>query len=323
MFEQAALPQDMAAFGRVAVLMGGWSNERAVSLVSGRAVLHACQALGVDAEAVDVTSMAQLVDMDMSHYDRVFIALHGDDGEGGLVQAWLTSQGITYTGSGMAASSLCMDKTKTKAVCAMFGVPCLPQVAASAGPKHVDFPLPWCLKPNREGSSLGVVRINAVSEWTDAYAQAGAFSGEGLIEPWIEGREFTVGLLFGQALPVVEIAVADGFYDYQHKYASSAVRYEVPCVLDVAEQERLQHWAKQAFEVLGCRGWARADFIQDAQGQCWFLEMNTVPGMTPKSLVPQAAAALGMDFKTLVGLILADTLSENMTINVWDEEVVK
>lgn len=304
-----ALPDDLRVLGRVAVLIGGWSNERSVSLVSGQAVHQACLALGLQADALDVVSMAQLRAIDFRRYDRVFIALHGDDGEGGLVQAWLTALGIPFTGSDMAASSVCMDKTMTKAVCAMHGIPCLPQVPITTALPELSFPYPVCVKPNREGSSLGVVRVDSDAALPDAIAAARTYGHDCYIEPWVSGREMTVGLLLGQALPVIEIVVEDGFYDYQHKYKSNKVRYEVPCQLAEAQQQQLQAWAVKAFDVLGCRGWARADFIADAQGQFWCLEMNTVPGMTPKSLVPQAAQAVGIDFNTLVGLILTETLA--------------
>ncbi|MDG2285756.1 MAG: D-alanine--D-alanine ligase, partial [Alphaproteobacteria bacterium] len=243
--------------------------------------------------------------------DRVFIALHGAEGEDGHIQAWLKMAGIPFTGSPMAASALCMDKVFTKTICTHAGVTCLPNVVFHdvIDSASVGFGYPRCIKPLREGSSFGVVRVDGQQDWARLCAEAMRYGDQWMVEPWVDGREFTVGIIQDQALPVIEVVITDGgFYDFEHKYNKGAVSYEVPCNLPKKEQLTLQKLSLDAYVATGCCGWARADFMQDHDGRIWFIEINTVPGLTRKSLVPRAAAAVGLSFAEMVLTILADTL---------------
>lgn len=301
-------------FGRVAVLMGGWSAEREVSLVSGEAVLAGLRRRGVDARGVDLDRKAlkALLELETAGFDRVWIALHGAGGEDGVVQAVLGLLDIPYTGSGVLASALALDKARCKAVWAAQGIPTpshrrltadtdFPAVAADIG-------LPLFVKPVHEGSSLGMTRVVAAEDLETAYRAAAAYDTAILAERLIEGEEYTAAILDGQVLPLLRIEVTEGFYDYRAKYQSEATRFHCPCGLPEDREVRLAELSLRAFEAVGAAGWGRVDFMIDAEGQPWFLELNTVPGMTSHSLVPMAAAAAGIDFDELVWRILATTL---------------
>lgn len=304
-------PDMIKSFGRVAVLMGGDSAERAVSLKSGEAVLNALIAAGVDAHGVDVQgSLLSLVEH--KDFDRVFIALHGRGGEDGTIQAILSEAGFPYTGSEVLASALAMDKLRTKYVFEGCGLP-TPKFRTMAAVEQADALLaelrtPLSVKPSREGSSIGIRKVASRDELVDAYQEASKHDPLVLIEEWIEGQEFTVSLLQGHALPAIGLSTDHVFYDYDAKYLSNDTKYQVPCGLSPDDELRLQELALEAFRVVGCRTWGRVDIMQDADGEFWLLEVNTVPGMTDHSLVPMAARAAGLSFEELVVRILADTL---------------
>ena len=300
-----------AEFGKVAVLMGGLSAERAVSLKSGAAVLEALQRQGVDAQGIDVGQDITQVLL-AGNFDRVFIALHGRGGEDGVIQGLLETLGLPYTGSGVLGSALSMDKIRSKQIwrAAKLSTPpflLLPpeshwgQVAAEIG-------LPVAVKPAREGSSLGTTRVEQASDLEAAWREAQRFDAEVLAEQWIEGAEYTVAILDGEALPVIRLETPRSFYDYQAKYEAMDTRYHCPCGLDAEAEQRLQTLALRAFKALGASGWGRVDIMLDAEGRPWLLENNTVPGLTDHSLVPMAAKAAGMDFDALVLRILATSL---------------
>lgn len=298
-------------FGRVAVLMGGWSAEREVSLVSGRAVLEGLQRRGVDAHGVDV-DRETLLGLKDAGFDRAWIALHGAGGEDGVAQAVLELLQIPYTGSGVLASALAMDKGRCKSVWAAQGIPTPSHRYLSA---DADFPgvaadigLPLFVKPVHEGSSLGMTRVDVAEDLETAYRAAAAYDTEVLAERLIEGEEYTATILDGQVLPLLRIEVTEGFYDYHAKYESEATRYHCPCGLPEDREAELAALSLRAFEAVDAGGWGRVDFMLDAEGQPWFLELNTVPGMTSHSLVPMTAAAAGIDFDELVWRILAATV---------------
>ncbi len=299
------------ALGRVAVLMGGASAEREVSLKSGAAVLEALLGAGVNAWAVDVGSdlVKAVSDLDC---DRVFVALHGRGGEDGTVQAILGQFGIPYTGSEVMASALAMDKLRTKYVLRGAGLPTpnfrLMTRADQAADIFAALQAPLGVKPAREGSSIGVFRVETAQELRDAFDAAVAHDPMVLVEEWVSGPEYTVALLQGQALPVIGLSTEHAFYDYEAKYLSDDTRYLLPSGLDDQAEETVQQLARESFDVLGCRTWGRVDIMQDPQGGFWILEVNTVPGMTDHSLVPMAAKAAGISFPELVVRILEDTL---------------
>ncbi len=302
---------DVKAFGRVAVLYGGRSAERAVSLKSGAAVLEALQQAGVDAFAIDVGNdvLARLCEQ---RIDRAFIALHGRGGEDGTIQGLLECAGIPYTGSGVLASALAMDKLRTKQIWHSVGLP-TPRHAALVSEddcyqaaKELGFPL--IVKPANEGSSIGMAKVNDLDALLAAWQEAREFDSQVLVEQWISGPEFTVAMLGDEVLPPIRLATNNTFYDYEAKYLSSDTKYEIPCGLDADKEAELRSLTVRACQTLGVTGCGRADIMQDAQGNFWFLEVNTVPGMTDHSLVPMAAKAAGLDFTALVLTILAGTL---------------
>jgi D-alanine-D-alanine ligase len=304
---------DPAAFGRVAVLMGGWSAEREVSLVSGRAVLQGLRNRGVDAHAVDVTraTVRQVAD---GGYDRAFIVLHGRGGEDGVIQGLLESCGIPDTGSGVLASALAMDKLRTKQLWLGAGLPTPPFVLIA---DDADFAgtveaigLPLIVKPANEGSSLGMSKVESAADLGRAWAAAREFDNEVFAERWIDGGEYTASVLGEQVLPLIRIETPRVFYDYTAKYHADDTRYHCPAGLDQAEEERFAALARRAFDALGCAGWGRVDLIRDRQGRPWLIEVNTVPGMTDHSLVPMAARAAGIDFDELVLRILAGSIGD-------------
>ena len=296
-----------AAFGKVAVLLGGRSAEREVSLKSGAAVLAALQRSGVDAYPFDpaVQNLQALVD---DGFDRAFIALHGRFGEDGTVQGALELLGIPYTGSGVLASALGMDKWRTKLVWQASGLP-VPDYALLD--KDSDWKavaqqlgLPLFVKPANEGSSVGISKVKALGDLPGAFRTALRHDKLVLAESNIGGGEYTVAILGEQALPVIKIEPANEFYDYEAKYLSNDTRYLCPSGLSVAQEAEMQRLAKRSFALIGGQGWGRVDFLMDEAGKPYLLEVNTSPGMTDHSLVPMAARQAGMSFEQLVLRIL-------------------
>ncbi len=292
--------------GKVAVLMGGRSAEREISLNSGGAVLQALLQSGVDAFAFDPAQQALA---ELQAADMAFIALHGRYGEDGCMQGALELLNIPYTGSGVMASALAMDKWRTKLIWQAAGIATPPfrllnadsdwaQVAQQLG-------LPLFVKPANEGSSIGISKVKQVADLAAAYQLALASDRLVIAEKFIDAGEYTVGIIGDQALPIVQIVPANEFYDYEAKYLRNDTQYVCPCALSAAQQAQIQAEALQAFAAIGGRGWGRVDFLMDSQGQHYFLEVNTSPGMTDHSLVPMAAKAAGMDFASLVLKILS------------------
>lgn len=301
---------DPAAFGKVAVLMGGLSAEREISLQSGAAVLVALQRQGVDAHGVDVGRDIADVLLE-AKFDCAFIALHGRRGEDGVMQGLLESLNIPFTGSGVLGSALSMDKVRSKQVWQAAGLP-TPKFALL----HEDtdwhaivdlLGLPLAVKPVHEGSSLGATRVESVDDLQAAWKAAVAFDAAVMVEPWVVGEEYTVGILANEALPVIRLETPREFYDFQAKYKANDTRYHCPAGLDVETEKRMQSLALAAFNALGASGWGRIDLMLDGEGQSWLLENNTVPGMTDHSLVPMAAKAAGIGFDELVLRILSAT----------------
>ncbi|MCW3149881.1 D-alanine--D-alanine ligase [Stutzerimonas stutzeri] len=299
------------AFGRVAVLFGGKSAEREISLKSGAAVLEALCAAGVDAFGIDVGDDL-LQRLGSERIDRAFIVLHGRGGEDGSMQGLLECAGIPYTGSGILASALAMDKLRTKQVWQSLGLP-TPRhaVLASEDDCHaaaaaLGFPL--IVKPAHEGSSIGMAKVAGIAELIAAWRAASAYDSQVLVEQWIQGPEFTIAVLRGEVLPPIGLGTPHSFYDYDAKYLASDTQYRIPCGLDPAKEQQLKELSARACEAVGVRGWARVDVMQDDNGDFWLLEVNTVPGMTDHSLVPMAARAAGLDFQQLVLSILEDSV---------------
>jgi D-alanine-D-alanine ligase len=296
-----------SAFGKVAVLFGGRSAEREISLMSGNAVLQALREAGVDAHPFD-PAQRDLHALRDEGFDRVFIALHGRYGEDGTVQGALELLGIPYTGSGVLASALSMDKVRTKMVWVANGLPTPDWVVLGADSDWdavaARLGLPLIVKPAREGSTIGLTRVTAVDQLPAAYALASRHDRLVLAEVFVEGQELTGPFLGDRALPLIRIEAPQGNYDYQNKYFSDETRYFCPCGLDDAEEARIRELVMRAAVVLGCEGWGRADLIRRADGSVWLLEMNTSPGMTGHSLVPMSARAAGLDFTALVLAIL-------------------
>lgn len=299
--------RDPQAFGRVAVLFGGKSAEREVSLKSGAAVLAALQAAGVDAFGIDVGDDL-LARLSAERIDRAFIVLHGRGGEDGSMQGLLECAGIPYTGSGILASALAMDKLRTKQVWQSLGLP-TPRhaVLASEGDCHAaaaSLGFPLIVKPAHEGSSIGMAKVAGIAELIAAWRGASAYDAQVLVEQWIQGPEFTIATLRGAVLPPIGLGTPHTFYDYDAKYVANDTQYRIPCGLDAAKEQELKDLSARACEAVGIQGWARVDVMQDSAGAFWLLEVNTVPGMTDHSLVPMAARAAGLDFQQLVLAIL-------------------
>ncbi|MFR0692697.1 D-alanine--D-alanine ligase [Enterobacterales bacterium AE_CKDN230030158-1A_HGKHYDSX7] len=299
------------AFGRVAVLYGGRSAEREVSLKSGAMVLQALQGAGVDAFGIDVGDDL-LERLTREKIDRAFIILHGRGGEDGTMQGLLEIAGIPYTGSGVLASALAMDKLRTKRVWLSLGLPTPDHaVLASeddcrAAAAKLGFPL--IVKPASEGSSIGMAKVNSEQELIAAWAAAAKYDPQVLVEQWISGPEYTVAILRGQVLPPIRLGTPHTFYDYDAKYLANDTQYQIPCGLDADKERELKDLTARACDALGIQGWGRTDVMQDAEGRFWLLEVNTAPGMTDHSLVPMAARAAGLDFQQLVLAILADSV---------------
>ena len=298
-------------FGKVAVLMGGNAAEREVSLRSGQAVTQAFIAQGINAVSEDVTKLEDLQRI-AKEYDRAFIALHGRWGEDGVVQAILDDLGLPYTGSGMAASAVAMDKLRTKWMWMGAGLPTPGFVWVSdlmpLNIEEFDLPFPVIVKPCHEGSSIGMRKVYDKASLVEAVTYAKEFDSEILIEQWITGREYTCAVLNNKALPLIELKTTHDFYDFDAKYKSNDTQYICPCDLDNETQKELQELVLQAFHVLGSKGWGRVDLMLDDDDQAWLIELNSVPGMTDHSLVPMAAKADGIDFENLVVEILKSTL---------------
>ena len=311
-------PVDVSKLGRVAVLMGGDSAEREVSLMSGTGVLAALRSRGVDAQVFD-PAQRPLGDLKTEGFDRVFIALHGRHGEDGTVQGALELLGLPYTGSGVMASAIAMDKVMTKRVWRSEGLPTPRWVwlAPERQQREVvmavpdELGLPLIVKPPREGSSIGVTKVAGYSQIQEAVRLASRHDPDVLCEEFIEGEEVTCPVLgsgvSARALPVVRIQAPEGAYDYQNKYFTDDVIYHCPSGLAAAEEAEIQRIVLEAYRSLGCRGWGRADLMIRARDrQPFLLEMNTSPGMTSHSLVPMSAEAAGIDYPELCLRLLAD-----------------
>ncbi|MCU1725854.1 D-alanine--D-alanine ligase [Pseudomonas sp. 7P_10.2_Bac1] len=297
-----------ADFGRVAVLFGGKSAEREVSLKSGNAVLQALQSAGVNAFGIDVGDDF-VTRITAEKIDRAFIILHGRGGEDGSMQGLLECLGIPYTGSGILASALAMDKLRTKQVWHSLGIPTPRHAVLSndddciSAAKELSFPL--IVKPAHEGSSIGMAKVNNVEELIAAWKVASKYDSQVMVEQWIHGPEFTIATLRNQVLPPIALGTPHTFYDYDAKYVSDDTQYRIPCGLDSHKEQELMELTAKACEAIGIAGWGRLDVMQDTHGQFWLLEVNTAPGMTDHSLVPMAAKAAGLDFQQLVLSILA------------------
>ncbi|MCC7258607.1 MAG: D-alanine--D-alanine ligase [Gammaproteobacteria bacterium] len=298
---------DPARFGKVAVLLGGSSSEREISLLTGEAVHQALLRRGVDAHRVDPASdfPAALL---RGGFDRAWIALHGRGGEDGTMQGLLACLGMPFTGSGVLGSAIAMDKLRSKRLLEAAGVP-TPRFRVLRGERDfagalADLGLPLIVKPACEGSSIGMTKVQRAEDLAHAYAAAARFGGEVFAEQWVAGAEYTAAILQERVLPLIRIEARAIFYDYQAKYFSDDTRYLCPCGLSAAEEQRFADVAAAAFETVGASGWGRVDIMVGADGVPQVLEINTVPGMTSHSLVPMAAAAAGIGFDELVWRIL-------------------
>ena len=289
----------------IAVLMGGYSAEREISLMSGKAVYKALSKNNVECFSFDLTE-DNLDKLWIKEFDKAFIVLHGRGGEDGYIQSLLDKRKIPFTGSGVDASNLCMNKANTKDVWLKHELPLSPSIVATQGKpiNPIDFPLPWAIKPTLEGSSIGITKVENKSELKIALELAWQYNDEALIEHWIEGDEYTVAILDNQALPSIKIISDHDFYDYDSKYFSNKTEYLCPSDLSDQQEKNIREIAMKAFNLTGASGWGRADFILDKDKNPYLLEINTVPGMTSHSLVPMAAKAAGMNFEQLVLKIL-------------------
>ncbi|OZG70798.1 D-alanine--D-alanine ligase [Hahella sp. CCB-MM4] len=302
---------DHQSFGRVMVLSGGSSAERDISLDSGRNVLGALKDAGIDCFMVDPReSLSPLI---TEQYDRAFIALHGRGGEDGSIQGTLELLGKPYTGSGILASALAMNKLKAKQVWDSVNVASAPYQLLS---KETDwaavmswFGGPAMVKPAHEGSSIGMCRVTTAEQLEAAYREAAEYDSLVFAEKWIPGSEYTVAILDGNALPVVGVKPGREYYDYQAKYLEDDNQFLLPCGLSDALEQTVKNLALKAFDALDCRGWGRVDIILDDAGQPWVLEVNSAPGMNRESLTPMAAEAAGLNYQNLVVEILKTTLS--------------
>jgi len=299
-----------SAFGKVAVLLGGRAAEREISLNSGNAVLNALRARGVDAHPLDPDDTV-LEQLRAGDYDRAFIILHGRGGEDGVIQGFLETIALPYTGSGVLGSALGMDKYRTKLAWAGAGLPTAESVllrtdADLAAAAAIGFPL--MVKPAREGSSIGMARVTDTAALAAAWTQACNYDPLVIAERWIAGAEYTCAILGHEALPLIRLETPHAFYDYDAKYRADNTRYHCPCGLPEPQEQGLRQLALAAFDAVGASGWGRVDLMVDDAGRAFLLEINTVPGMTDHSLVPMAARAAGIDFESLVIRILETSL---------------
>ncbi|MFT6067172.1 MAG: D-alanine-D-alanine ligase [Methylophilaceae bacterium] len=303
------LKQDIKQLGRVAVVLGGDSGEREVSLLSGEAVLNALTRQGIDAYPFDPSTQDVT---NLESYDRVFIALHGKYGEDGTIQRELDSMQVPYTGSGVTASAIGMDKWQTKLQWQEAGVvtPAFELLHAQSDFLEVEQKLgfPIFVKPANEGSSIGITKVKKTGELQAAYQLAAEADPLVIAEASIDAGEYTVGILGKQALPIIRIVPKNEFYDFDAKYIRDDTEYLCPCGLSAEVEAKIKQEALDAFHALGCSGWGRVDFLMDEAGKHYFLEVNTSPGMTDHSLVPMAAEAAGISFDALVVNILQMTL---------------
>lgn len=299
-------------FGRVAVLMGGTSAERDISLKSGRAVLDGLRGLGVDAHGIDVDRQI-LQTLLAGGYDRVFNVLHGRGGEDGVMQGVLELMGLPYTGTGVLGSALAMDKLRSKQIWLAAGLPTPPwRPVSSLADCHSaadQLGLPVMIKPQLEGSSIGITKVDHREMLAEAFRQARAF-GPVMAERYVAGNEYTISILQDTALPTIRLETPRVFYDYEAKYFSDQTLYHCPAGLSAAEEDELQTLSLAAFGAVGAAGWGRVDLMIDEAGP-WLIEVNTIPGMTDHSLVPMAARAAGLEFDELVLRILATSLDES------------
>ncbi|WP_093448940.1 D-alanine--D-alanine ligase [Thiomicrospira sp. ALE5] len=298
----------------IAVIYGGTSAERNISLKSGQAVVNAMLCEGLDAVGYDVSCLDDVVKAAKQH-SLVFLALHGRWGEDGQVQAILQSLGVPFTGSHMAASALAMDKVRTKYVWQGAGLP-TPQFyrICAADLAQIDWsamPIPAMVKASHEGSSIGLFKVDSMQQLQSAVTEALSFDTEVLVEQWVSGREFTFSILGDQVLPAIELKTQHDFYDFEAKYVTGDTQYICPVNLSTELNARLAHLVWQAFEILGAKGVGRIDLMLDESGQPWLIELNTLPGMTDMSLVPKAAKQYGLSYGELciaiAGLALDDS----------------
>jgi D-alanine-D-alanine ligase len=285
--------------------MGGYSTEREISLMSGKAVYKALLKNNIECFPFDLTE-DNLDKLWIKEFDKAFIVLHGRGGEDGYIQSLLDKRKVPFTGSGVEASNLCMNKAHTKDVWLKHELPLSPSIVATQGKPIdlIDFSLPWAVKPTMEGSSIGITKVENKNELDTALELAWQYNNEALIEHWIEGDEYTVAILGNQALPSIKIMSDHDFYDYDSKYFSNKTEYLCPSDLSEQQEKNIQTIAMKAFNLTGACDWGRVDFILDKNKKPYLLEINTVPGMTSHSLVPMAAKASGMNFEQLVLKIL-------------------
>lgn len=298
-------------FGKVGVLYGGLSSEREVSLLSGQGVYEALLSKGVDAHLFDLGKHG-LAELEAQHFDRVFIALHGRFGEDGCTQGVFEILGIPYTGPGVMASAIAMDKTMTKSILLEKGLPTprykVAQTEADLYEAAKELGLPMIVKPPHEGSTLGLKKVTQLEDIPEAFALSKKYESALLAEQCIIGRELTIPVIGtgddAHALPVIEIIAPDGNYDFNNKYYTDVTRYECPANLPAELAKQIQDYCVQAYQAIGCEGWSRVDVMLDEQNRPWILEINTSPGMTSHSLVPMAARATGMEYADLCVYLL-------------------
>ena len=318
------------SFGKVGVLLGGLSAEHDISLMSGTGVLAALRSRGVDAHPFDPAKRL-LGDLATEGFDRVFIALHGRFGEDGAIQGALELLGIPYTGSGVMASAVAMDKIFTKRIWLSQGLPTPKHAVLDANSDLMRIPdrlgLPLIVKPPHEGSTIGISKVAGYSQMGEAYALAARFDDVVLAEEFVAGRELTVSIVEDgdgrlEALPIIEIVAPDGNYDYQNKYFTDDTRYLCPAPIDAALTQRIQALALDAFTGIGCEGWGRVDFmLRHADDEPFLLEVNTSPGMTGHSLVPMAARAVGVGYEDLCLRVLASARLKTRRASLADAKI--
>ncbi len=306
-FQHIIDAETAAKIGKVGVLYGGLSAEREVSLWSGKAVYDALVNVGVEAELIDVASDFLHLVVDKP-FDFAFIVLHGRGGEDGTIQAILDWMNIPYTGSGVRASAIAMDKVRTKQLWKANGLPVLPQALLSDGfdvdAVIAEVGLPMAVKPALEGSSNGISKVETREQLLPAYQKAAEHDSVIMAESWVDGDEYTGAIIADKALPLIKIKVENGLYDFETKYVTGADEYQCPCGLSEAEEKALQELIVSSANVIGVRDWCRVDVMVDKQGKPWLIEVNTIPGMTRTSLVPKASLQAGMSFEETVLRIL-------------------